>query len=384
MKTLKIAALLLVFVFTSCKKDNQENTEETTEFEYVLMGNVVNGDGQELKLVIPSLYPNETSITKVENGKYLFTGKLNNIEKAGLSVVIGEQSMMMPKKVFLTKDTIVLDLEIGEQFNQTMILSDTVLKNKYNQYARKMNKRFWELNTAVIYADKVKSDSMRKNIYPGLRNKLINFLEEELNEKQYSAIRLDYLRRYVADDPVFDARDLSPSEISSMDDMLSQIDSTLVNTADYKVTQQHLYNLKNNAPITFKDHTLVNIDGNEVTLSSVIAKNKMTVLDFWWSGCAPCRKFNVDAKPHYNELKELGVEIIAINVDRQSELWKKSSTQDQIEWVNLFASQNSTIIPEYQIDRYPTTFIFDQNQKLVNAKFHTIEELLDIATAFSK
>ena len=91
-------------------------------------------------------------------------------------------------------------------------------------------------------------------------------------------------------------------------------------------------------------------------------------------GSGPCRKFNKEAKPFYSQLKEKG--IVAINVDRQNSDWKKSSKQDQIEWVNLYAGSNSTIIPDYQITSYPTKIIFDNNKKIID--FHTAEELLQI------
>ena len=93
-------------------------------------------------------------------------------------------------------------------------------------------------------------------------------------------------------------------------------------------------------------------------------------------GSGPCRKFNKEAKPFYSQLKEKGIEIVAINVDRQNSDWKKSSKQDQIEWVNLYAGSNSTIIPDYQITSYPTKIIFDNNKKIID--FHTAEELLQI------
>src|SRR5690606_34946917 len=128
--------------------------------------------------------------------------------------------------------------------------------------------------------------------------------------------------------------------------------------------------------LTFKDFTLIDIDGNEITLSKVIPNNKFTVIDFWWSGCIPCRKFNKETKPYYNQLKEKGIEIIAINVDRQNADWKNSSLKDQIEWINLYAGPDSKIIPDYQITYYPTKIIFDKDKNIIDFDFYTAEELL--------
>ncbi|OEI79526.1 hypothetical protein AST99_13970 [Formosa algae] len=360
---------------------NQKNKENFNdkEFEFVLTGNVKNGEGKLLKLTIPSKYPNDTLISEIKNGEYLFKGKLNAVEKAGISVVNKELNKRLPTTLFLTKDTIVFDFELGEQFDELTFISDTILKSDINLYARKIDKKYWEVNGGVwVFGDSIKNDSMNKHIYPNVKFKTLELIKNELNKKEYASIKLHYLRRILESD-VFSFDYLSPSEKKEINDLFIETDTTLNKTPDYKIIESYISNFASNITRTsFKDFKLIDFNGNEITLSNIISNNKITVLDFWWSGCVPCRKFNNEAKPFYSQLKEKGIEIIGINVDRQNAVWKKSSSQDQIEWINLYAGSDSNIIPEYRITYYPTKIIFDTDKNVIDFDFHTAEDLLQI------
>lgn len=351
------------------------------EFEFVLHGSVKNGEGKLLKLTIPSKYPNETIISEIKDGHYSFKGNLSAVEKVGLSVVNKESNKRIPTRLFLTKDTIVLNLELGEQFDELTFISDTILKNDYNIYARKFDKKYWKINNAWSFNDNVKNDSMRKYIYPNIKSKTLELIEKELNKKEYSAIKLDYLRTIFDNNPIYNFNDLSLSDKKRVINLFNQTDSSLKNTPDYNIVKNYISKL-NSTPslLIFKDYSLIDINGNEITLSEIISNNKFTVIDFWWSGCLPCRKFNKEVKQYYNQLKEKGIEIVAINVDMQNSTWKNSSSKDKIEWVNLYAGKDTTILLDYNITSFPTKIIFDRNKKIIDFDFQTTEELLLLST----
>ena len=378
-RTITTLIMLSAIIFNSCMNQKNKENFNDKEFEFVLTGNVKNGEGKLLKLTIPSKYPNDTLISEIKNGEYLFKGKLNAVEKAGISVVNKELNKRLPTTLFLTKDTIVFDFELGEQFDELTFISDTILKSDINLYARKIDKKYWEVNGGVwIFGDSIKNDSMNKHIYPNVKFKTLELIKNELNKKEYASIKLHYLRRILESD-VFSFDYLSPSEKKEINDLFIETDTTLNKTPDYKIIESYISNFASNITRTsFKDFKLIDFNGNEITLSNIISNNKITVLDFWWSGCVPCRKFNNEAKPFYSQLKEKGIEIIGINVDRQNAVWKKSSSQDQIEWINLYAGSDSNIIPEYRITYYPTKIIFDTDKNVIDFDFHTAEDLLQI------
>src|SRR5690606_29133495 len=116
----------------------------------------------------------------------------------------------------------------------------------------------------------------------------------------------------------------------------------------------------------------------ETRLSQIISANDFTVLDFWWSGCLPCRKFNQESTQHYRKLKENGIEIISINVDDGMSKWQRATKQDGIEWVNLYAGANSKIQSDYNIVAFPTTIIYDKNMQMIDFDFHEATELFKL------
>ena len=86
-KTIRTLIILSAIILTSCINQRNKEISDGKEFEFVLQGNVKNGEGKLLKLTIPSKYPNDTLISEIKNGKYLFKGKLTAVEKASISVV---------------------------------------------------------------------------------------------------------------------------------------------------------------------------------------------------------------------------------------------------------------------------------------------------------
>ncbi|WP_298419586.1 TlpA disulfide reductase family protein [uncultured Kordia sp.] len=379
-KIVGIILILFVIILLSCDTDKNKEILNRSEFEFVVTGNVKNGEGKLLKLMIPSKYPNEILTSKVKNGTYLFKGKLNASERAGISVVNNTANKRLPKNLFLTKDTIYFDVEIGKKHDEFTFTSDTILKNVINIYAKKIDRKYWNINSnAWVFSDSLKNDSMHENVYPTIKLETLKFLKNDLNRKKYAPIKLYYLRMILEENTIFNTMYLNDLERKQLHNLFTKIDTSLSKTPDYEIVKSYISNLKNHSSkLTFKDFILTDRDGNKITLSDVIAKNNFTVIDFWWSGCSPCRAFNVETKPYYRKLKEKGIEIVAINVDRERANWERSSTKDQIEWINLYAGNDSNIIPTYRITSYPTKIIFDQNQKIIDFDFHTSKELFKI------
>ncbi len=121
--------------------------------------------------------------------------------------------------------------------------------------------------------------------------------------------------------------------------------------------------LINKDAITF---TLKNQESQLVSLNQYI--NKKTILiDFWASWCGPCLKEIPAYKKIYNEFRDDGFEIISISTDKNVEKWKKSSSDNQIPWVNLIDSPviNPTVAHSYKISELPTNYLIDMEGKII-------------------
>lgn len=108
--------------------------------------------------------------------------------------------------------------------------------------------------------------------------------------------------------------------------------------------------------------TLKDLDGKDVQLSSF--KGKIVVLDFWATWCPPCR----EEIPGFVSIQETygdkGVQVIGVTVDKEADKVKTFVTSQKIGYPILFANKE-TLEAYGGIQSIPTTFIIDQEQKIV-------------------
>lgn len=125
----------------------------------------------------------------------------------------------------------------------------------------------------------------------------------------------------------------------------------------------------------FRDFKGKDLDGNDVD-DSLFAKNKVTVVNFWFSGCKPC----VGELSKLNELnetlKEMGGEVVGINTDTldNNEAGIKEAKEilkaQGASYKNLTFDSDSTV-GKYagNIMAFPTTVLVDKDGNIVGEPF---------------
>ncbi|MCX8057016.1 MAG: TlpA family protein disulfide reductase [Ignavibacteria bacterium] len=111
------------------------------------------------------------------------------------------------------------------------------------------------------------------------------------------------------------------------------------------------------------DFTLKSIDGKSYKLSDF--RNKVVVIDFWATWCAPCRKGIpdlIDIQKNYGK----DVQVIGITVDENPmEVVPPFVKEFKINYLILIGTDE--VYKNYGgINAIPTTFIIDKNGKIVN------------------
>ena len=127
----------------------------------------------------------------------------------------------------------------------------------------------------------------------------------------------------------------------------------------------------------FKGFKGKDLDGNDVD-DSLFAKNKVTVVNFWFSGCKPC----VGELSKLNELnetlKEMGGEVVGINTDTldNNEAGIKEAKEilkaQGASYKNLTFDSNSTVgnyAGNGNIMAFPTTVLVDKDGNIVGEPF---------------
>jgi thiol-disulfide isomerase/thioredoxin len=94
---------------------------------------------------------------------------------------------------------------------------------------------------------------------------------------------------------------------------------------------------------------------------------KVTLIDFWASWCAPCRKENPKVVALYNEFHKQGFNIISVSLDKDAEQWKSAIAKDGLTWtqVSNLKEMDDPIVKRYGVTLIPTTFLLDAKGKVV-------------------
>ena len=117
------------------------------------------------------------------------------------------------------------------------------------------------------------------------------------------------------------------------------------------------------------------LDGNDVD-DSLFAQNKVTVVNFWFSGCKPCIEELSKLNELNDKLKEMGGEVVGINTDTLDDNQDGIKEAKEIlkaqgaSYKNLTFDSDSTV-GKYAGDimAFPTTVLVDKDGNIVGEPF---------------
>jgi peroxiredoxin len=124
-------------------------------------------------------------------------------------------------------------------------------------------------------------------------------------------------------------------------------------------------------------------EGKLISLDESLGK--VTIVDFWASWCAPCRKENPNVVALYNEYHSKGLNIIGVSLDQDAKKWKDAIAKDNLSWIHVSNLKywDEPIGKQYGISSIPATFILDAKGNIVakdlrgDALRAKVKELLD-------
>ena len=133
----------------------------------------------------------------------------------------------------------------------------------------------------------------------------------------------------------------------------------------------------NESTAVFKGFKGKDLDGNDVD-DSLFAKNKVTVVNFWFSGCKPCVGELSKLNELNEKLKEMGGEVVGINTDTLDDNQDGIKEAKEIlkaqgaSYKNLTFDSNSTVgnyAGKGNIMAFPTTVLVDKDGNIVGEPF---------------
>ena len=219
-----------------------------------------------------------------------------------------------------------------------------------NEYDVQIRDLYAVMQQAFSDNDSIKMDSLNK-VGTALMEQQDNFRDDYIKAHPDSFVTHYILEQVKQDYPLDQLKEMMAGFTTK------SIYSEKLN--DYIAKQERL-----EVGQPFIDFTLQTIDGENVTLSERISKNKVTMIDFWASWCGPCRKENPVVKAAYEQFHELGFDVIGVSVDQDEAAWLKAVEEDQLPWTQVRDGEN-TASELYMIYYIPSNFLFDQNGTMI-------------------
>lgn len=100
----------------------------------------------------------------------------------------------------------------------------------------------------------------------------------------------------------------------------------------------------------------------------LISKGRPTLIIFWASWCAPCRKETPYLKKLYADFSRTNlspINFVSVSIDKDESLWRQALIQDNMEWQQLILSDSQSVflLKQLHFDAIPFLLLVDSSGK---------------------
>lgn len=123
------------------------------------------------------------------------------------------------------------------------------------------------------------------------------------------------------------------------------------------------------------DIDLKNLDGVEIDLSENIKNKELTVVSFWATWCAPCKKeLNAIHEVYDKWQKELDVQLIAVSIDNERTVERVSSYVESTNWAfDILLDTDWALKKVLDIKNIPFTVVIDASGNILYSHQNYVE-----------
>lgn len=149
-------------------------------------------------------------------------------------------------------------------------------------------------------------------------------------------------------------------ELPELDSLVSLVPAEFHNDGIYAKLAERVERMKQvDLGKPFLDFTMPSIEGDEVSLSSLMEGHKVVMIDFWASWCGPCRREMPNVVKAYADLKDKGLQIIGVSQDSNDEAWRNAVQELGMTWPQLspLKGWDNEAVKIYAISAIPNTVI---------------------------
>lgn len=191
---------------------------------------------------------------------------------------------------------------------------------------------------------------------------------DQLSENQNNYIKLFITKNsksFVAPFLVYNNR--YNYELSDLEEFVSNFDATQESVFSKKLDEYIAVLQRVDVGQPYLDFTQETPEGDLLSLSQLVGKSKLLLIDFWASWCGPCRAENPNVVAVYNEYHEKGFDILGVSLDMKKESWIKAIEDDGLIWHNVSDLKywNNEAAKAYGISSIPSNLLLDENGIIV-------------------
>lgn len=363
--------LLGLFLFVSTAIGAQNTT-------YTLKGSIEDNQYNGKKVYLQQLNHTRDGFinidsTIVKDNRFSFT-KTAQEKEPSLRFISTEAPINYAPAFFLAEPGEIV-LEIGQKNK----IKGTLRNNSFQNFSNLQDSLNNEIETIVQKYSQLLQTS-------GNQDKMMKegqAIMKELQESRYSFAKENInndLGEFIA---------LSSFEVLTPDQVLELTSMMRPEFRNSDLGQQVIsyYEAKNLkvAGAPYKDITLKDPMGNNISLSDYVGKHKVVLIDFWASWCGPCIKEMPHVIEAYNQYKDKGFEIVGVSMDEDQARWLGAIDRLNMTWPQMsdLKGWKSAAAKLYGIDSIPYTLLIDQDGKIIDSNLRgtqlltKLQELLD-------
>ena len=115
------------------------------------------------------------------------------------------------------------------------------------------------------------------------------------------------------------------------------------------------------------DFTQETPEGYLLSVSELVGKSKLLLIDFWASWCGPCRAENPNVVEVYKEYHEKGFDVLGVSLDMEKANWIKAIENDGLIWNNISDLKywNNEGAKLYGVSSIPSNVLLDEKGTII-------------------
>ncbi|WP_166627264.1 TlpA disulfide reductase family protein [Jeotgalicoccus sp. S0W5] len=149
----------------------------------------------------------------------------------------------------------------------------------------------------------------------------------------------------------------------------------VINVSDEELREQSLKTLQDSEgrdnhhavglnALNMESEVVINSDQS---LESLVADNKVTVVNFFASWCDPCKRETPELNEYASQTADSDVQVVGINIDDSTANRDEFLDQFEVSYPVYELTNEAAVTDEFKISLMPTTFFLDSEGEVIRA-----------------